>query len=107
MYCVSRNKVTCSVRNAKKEFEKNISIRAKDDPKHFWKYVKSKTTVKSTIGELKNDNGEFTEDPLGKANILNNYFSSVFTRENPSKIPDVHDRNYSASLEHIYIYIYI
>ena len=29
-------------------------------------YVKSKTTVKSTIGELKNDNGEFTEDPLVK-----------------------------------------
>ena len=52
---------------------------------------------------MKNDNGEFTEDPLGKANILNDYFSSVFTRENPSNIPDVHDRNYSASLEHIYI----
>ena len=38
-----------------------------------------------------------------KANILNEYFSSVFTRENPSNVPDVHDRNYSASLEHIYI----
>ena len=70
---------------------------------HFWKYVKSKTKVKSTIGELKNDKGEFTEDPLGKANISNDYFSSVFTRENPSNIPDVHDRSYSASLEPICI----
>ena len=77
------------------------SMKMKDDAKHFWKYVKSKTSVKSTICQLKNEQGDLVDDSKGKADILNDYFSSVFIREDTSNIPDLQQRPSVSSLEHI------
>ena len=57
-YCQVRNKVSRSVRYAKRKFERGISLEAKENPKSFWKFVKSKTKTRSGIGDLKNENGE-------------------------------------------------
>ena len=57
----------------------------------FRKYYKSKTIIKQEIGELNidhhiNPKSQTTEDGE-KANILADYFSSVFTTEQPGSIP--------------------
>ena len=37
---------------------------------------------KCEIPELINENGLYTKNDFGAADLLNNYFSSVFTKEN-------------------------
>ena len=61
-YCQIRNKVTRSVRFAKKIFERGISLKVKDNQKSFWKFVKTKTKAKSSIGDLKDNSGEWISD---------------------------------------------
>ena len=49
LYCIARNTSTNLIRNVKRMYKQGFSSKAKDDAKHFWKYVKSKTFV-SSIG---------------------------------------------------------
>lgn len=79
-YVAARNECTRVIRNSKVSYERKIATEAKTEPKSFWKYVKSKTKTKSGIGDLRNEDGELTSNNQEKANILNNFFSSVFTR---------------------------
>ena len=38
-YCRCRNKVRAVTRRARKEFELRVAVKARDEPKHFWKYA--------------------------------------------------------------------
>ena len=59
-------------------------------PKIFWDYHKSKTTVQQGIGErntdIANPKSQTTIEDEEKANILADYFSSVFTTEQTGSI---------------------
>ena len=83
-YIKARNKVKNMVKYFRKEKEKKISTNIKDNPKAFWKYIKSKTSIKSNIASLHtnpvDENSSLTDDNQEKANLLNEYFSSVFTQ---------------------------
>ena len=57
-------------------------MEAKSNPKSFWKYVRSKSQVKSGIGDLKDNMGHTVSDDKSKADVLNNFFASVFSIEN-------------------------
>ena len=87
-YCQVRNKVSRSVRFAKRKFERGISLVAKVNPKSFWKFVKSKSKTRSGIGDLKNNSREWISDDHEKANELNTFFSSVFTKNENNYMPE-------------------
>ena len=92
-YCQIRNKVKSLTRRAKIEQEKNISRNAKDNPKKFWQYVKSKTKTKDNIPDLDipgedEGNSKTTTNDFEKAETLLNYFSSVFTIEGEGEVPN-------------------
>ena len=70
-YCQIRNKVTRSVRFANKRFEREISLEAKENPKSFWKFVKS---------DLINKNGDWISDDYEKANELNDFLDQFLPR---------------------------
>ena len=53
----------------------------------FYQYVKSKTKPKENISSLLKEDGSLTKDDSEKAEVLNNYFSSVFTKEDTDNIP--------------------
>jgi hypothetical protein len=61
---------------------------SKPTTKKFWKYVKSIRRDSTGTSPLKKD-GITSSDPTTKANILNDQFSSVFTREDLSSIPEI------------------
>lgn len=66
---------------AKRNFEQNLAKNVKDNSKSFFAYVRSKQRTKEKVGPLKEKGGKvITDDRLG-ANLLNEYFSSVFTKE--------------------------
>ena len=54
-YCKSRNKLRALTRKLRKELEQNLANQTKKNPKVFWRYYKSKTTIKHGIGELNTD----------------------------------------------------
>ena len=66
------------------------SVLESDQPKDFWRYVKSRRTDSTGVKPLKVNNQLFTMDK-DKAEALANQFQSVFTREDttPSSFPDL------------------
>ncbi len=63
-------------------FEEKLADNIKTDSKSFYAYVRSKQRCKEKVGPLKNDTGKWISDSRARADIINNYFSSVFTVEN-------------------------
>ena len=88
-YCICRNQATKAVRFARKRYEKGVADLVKENPKAFWSYVNSKTRMRSGISDLKDENGTMCSGDADKANILNNFFASVFTKEGDSAIKDI------------------
>ena len=75
-----------TVRKAKKNFEKKLAKDAKKKPRAFWGYMKTKTANRQSVGPLKNGD-EIVTDDKKQAEILNQFFTSVFTREDLERIP--------------------
>ena len=56
--------------------------------KRFFSFLKSQRSESCGVAPLKKD-GMLISDSQGKANVLNDQFTSVFTRDDPSHIPDL------------------
>ena len=61
---------------------------AKINPKAFFQYVSSKTTNREPIANLVDAEGNLTASEQEKAEVLKDFFSSVFTREPGNFVPD-------------------
>ena len=79
--------VTKTIREAKKKLEKKIA--GKQNKRFFSSYVRSRTSNRTNIGPLKDQLGKLTGDNQEMANILNTYFSSVFSNEDVNHVPVV------------------
>ena len=101
-YNEMRNKVTFEIRQAKSNFELKLAENIKEDPKTFYAYARSKSKAKVGIGPLKL-NGKLIEDDLEMAKIFNDYFASVFTREDTNSIPLAEAESHTEILEDINI----
>ena len=86
-----------------REFEKDIIKKLKKDPKAFWRYANSKLKTKSRLSRLKKEDGTLTETQDEQAQVLNDFFSSVFTEEDLSSIPNLEDRYQNDPLGNIHI----
>lgn len=90
-YAKARNQARWASRRAKIEFEKKIAQESKTNPKSFYKYVNSKLKVKTGVAELDTDEGKASTNKE-KAEVLNSFFTSVFTREDHETIPEARIR---------------
>ena len=90
-----RNQVRRFSREAVKKYEQDIAYAAKDNPKRFWAYVKSRTKTKSSISDLYKDETktELTVSDGEKADVLGKFFSSVFTVEPDDELPDIQPKD--------------
>ena len=64
----------------------------KQNPKHFWRYVKSKLKVRHGVPNLEREDGTLTETDFDKAEVLNSFFKKVYTLEDDSELPNVERR---------------
>ena len=99
-YYEARNSCANQIRAIKKKFEKKIVMEAKSDPKSFWKYVKSQTKYNESIPKLQKVDGTFVETDLDKAEVMNLFFSSVFTKDDASN-PHLPDRQFNSTLSYV------
>lgn len=63
------------------------------NPKRFWSFIKSKRCDASGVAPLTKD-GTTHSDSMKKANILNDQFTSVFTSEDTTCIPELDTTTY-------------
>ena len=89
LYVDARSKVSNYTRNIKRKKEKNIAKDIKSNPKAFYQYISSKTSKKDKISDLEKPDGEITSNDQEKSEVLNNFFTSVFTDEDLNNIPDL------------------
>jgi len=75
----------------------------KEDSKSFWKYIRSKSKIKTGVGDLEGSDGSLYSSNKDKAEILNCYFSSVFTEEDSECIPTLEDRVFNNELTDIVV----
>ncbi|KAG2459835.1 CFTR regulator, partial [Polypterus senegalus] len=77
------------IREAKRQLERNIADKAKEDPKRFFQYFSSKRTVKEEVKFIRNSKGELKDTDNEIADALNLHFSEVFTSEQVDNLPEV------------------
>jgi len=76
-----RNEIRKITRQIHKEEQIEVAKAAKSNPKKFWAYIRNKTSLKTTVGDIKaniNDKEIIISDDADKASAFCQYFSSVF-----------------------------
>jgi len=63
--------------------------------KRLWSYIKSKKVDHTGVGTLR---GSTYTDSQDKAQLLTDYFTSVFTQEDTSHIPELNDIEYISDI---------
>ena len=100
---LSRNRVIAEMRRSKYEFERNLATKIKTDSKLFWSYIRSRLKTKSKLSQLEKHDGTLTNDSQEKAEVLNQYFATVFEKEGPEELPEFQDRTFHESLNTVTI----
>ena len=100
-YKASRNKVTSECRLARYEYEKGLASQIKGDNKQLWKYVRSKTKTVTKVNRLKVPDGTLTTNDRETANVLNEFFASVFEKEGDGDLPFFPEQQYVEELQSI------
>ncbi|GAB0182068.1 mitochondrial enolase superfamily member 1 [Grus japonensis] len=67
------------VRKAKALIELNLARDVKDNKKSFYRYVSDKRRMRENVGPLRNETGDLVTQDMEKAEVLNDFFASVFT----------------------------
>ncbi|GAB0182454.1 mitochondrial enolase superfamily member 1 [Grus japonensis] len=68
------------VRKAKALIETTLARDVKDK-KSFYRYVSDKRRTRKNVGPLQNEMGDLVTQDMEKAEVLNDFFASVFTRK--------------------------
>ena len=84
-----RNKVRRATRHYQKCKEKEVADNAKTNPEKLWQYINRKTKTTTGIADLEGPGNKLINDDKEKVEILANFFSSVFTKENMDNKPTI------------------
>lgn len=78
-----RNKLRTLTRNLRATFERQLVADIRSNVKGFWKYTGSRLRTKTRVEDLQAEDGTMARENRDKANVLNHYFRSIFTVEDP------------------------
>ncbi len=101
VYARARNQAKWECTKIKKQYEAKLAEEAKKNPKAFYKYARSKLKTKATVADLIKDDGTKTTSEKEKADALNEFFSSVFTKEDMERFPTFEERQVTSILENV------
>ena len=90
-FIILRNKLRSLTRKLRHDHEYQLAINIKLNPKAFWKYTNSRLKTRSKIADLTRQDGSIATTEEDKAELLNEFFSSVFTLEDKTNLPHMED----------------
>ena len=79
-YRSKQRQVKKITRQAKRGYEKHMANNIKHNNKAFFKYMRGKEQVRTSVGPLRNSTGRVVNDESEMAGLINRYFSSTFTQ---------------------------
>lgn len=100
-YTKERNAAKNEVRRAVRDYQKEIAVKAKKNPKEFYKYVNSKLRTRTGVADLKKSDGTEIRNDKEKAEEFNGFFVSVFTQEDCNNMPPSVDKKTKKGLDDI------
>ena len=80
-YWKQRNQVTSRIRQWENDNEKERISSLKGNVRKFYSYVRSKQQVKMSVDQVRTDDNQLTDTHLETADVLANFFESVFVSE--------------------------
>ena len=80
-YKVARNGLKKGLRRARRGHEKSLAGQIKENPKAFYSYVRNKRMTRVMLGPVKDSSGNLCMESEEIGEAMNEYFSSVFTKE--------------------------
>ena len=98
-----RNQVAHQTSADRSNYENKIAQETKENVNAFWRYVNSNRKCKTSIPDLKKPDGSKAVTDEDKAEVLNAQFSSVFTAEDLSNLPEARPLNLIQQLDSIAI----
>ena len=75
-------------KKAKKERDVKVSREAKTNPRALYRYFASMNKQKESVPNLEKPDGTMTLSDEEKANVLSEFFKSVYVTEGDSPLPD-------------------
>ena len=76
------------IQKAKLRFEKEVAKNAKQNPKAFYAYIGGKRSNRTGVGPLEDSQGNIVSDDAVQAQMLNDYYGTVFEAEDlPAPVP--------------------
>ena len=73
--------------DSRKHFESKLADNIDQDKKSFFAYASSNSNSKVRVGPLVDSSGQTVSDPVSMCETMNQYFTTVFTREDISSMP--------------------
>ena len=80
-YKLARSELKKGLRRARRGHEKSLAGRIKENPKAFYSYVRNKRMTRVRLGPVKDSSGNLCMESVEIGEVMNEYFSSVFTKE--------------------------
>ena len=74
-------------------FEKKLARNLKTGVKTFWRYVNNGMKVRVPVGDLEREDGTVATTDMEKAEVLNQFFTSVFTIKDKENMPTIEERH--------------
>ena len=102
-YIETRNNAKRELRKSVKEYERKICHESKHNAKGFWRYVNTKLKRTTGVCNLIKPEGGLTKNDHEKSKVLNDFFSSVFVKEDLNNIPSLPMRNKGHFLKNLHV----
>ena len=78
-YREARNKVTTAIRRAKYAFEHKLAEEVRENPRAFYAYARSRTTLREDLKTVKKCDGTMTSTVRETCEVMNHEYEKIFT----------------------------
>ena len=102
-YNAQNNKAVKVLREEKSKYEGKLIRNYKKNPKPFHRYMRLKQNTKATVRQLSKEDGSLTSSDAEAAELLQEFFTSVFTIEDITTAPDLQVKELSNEIENMLI----
>ena len=86
-YKFERNRLNNLIRESKLKYERGLITDMKDNPNLYHGHCRRTLKTKQGVSNVIDGNGKLTETDMETATALNEYYQSVFTRDDPNSLP--------------------